>query len=463
MCHGERVAYRALTQQARTRGLTLNTYVQAAWGLLLGRLTGRDDVVFGVTVAGRPPEIAGIESMVGLFINTLPLRVRLPAGQPLVDLLTELQESQSRLIAHQHLGLAEIQGLAGLGELFDTLVVFENYPVDRAELAAAANGLAHHRASQGAMRPIIPELGGRCRASDCSCGSNIVPICLIGTDVRALLGSGWYGCWRRQLRRRSGRSGGSTFSARESATRSCGVERHRAGDVRVRRCRSCSPRRRRARPDAIAVVFGEQRLTLRASSTRAPTSWRITCAASGSVPRWWSGCASSARSRWWSGCSASSRRAAPICRSILPTRASASPSCSRMRRRRCWSRKRRCVDRLPSPWRAHRAARCRLARHCAQPRHGPAIGARIRTTPPTSSTPPARPAPPKAVPWRTERWQSHLRGVTDAIPVGIRCDGRAVHSRSALTCRPGDSCGRLLGGRTLFCARAMTQRDLRQL
>ena len=63
-----------LSQQARRHGLTLNTLIQAAWGMLLGRLSGRDDVVFGVTVAGRPPEIAGIEQMVGLFINTLPLR-----------------------------------------------------------------------------------------------------------------------------------------------------------------------------------------------------------------------------------------------------------------------------------------------------------------------------------------------------------------------------------------------------
>ena len=122
----------ALTRQARSQGLTLNTYVQAAWGILLGRLTGRDDVVFGVTVAGRPPEIAGIESMVGLFINTLPLRLQLPPGKPFVELLRDLQDSQSRLIAHQHLGLAEIQGLAGLGDLFDTLTVFENYPVDEA-------------------------------------------------------------------------------------------------------------------------------------------------------------------------------------------------------------------------------------------------------------------------------------------------------------------------------------------
>ena len=78
----------ALTQQARTQGLTLNTFVQAAWAILLGRLTGRDDVVFGVTVAGRPPEIAGIETMVGLFINTLPLRVKLPPAKPLLQLFS---------------------------------------------------------------------------------------------------------------------------------------------------------------------------------------------------------------------------------------------------------------------------------------------------------------------------------------------------------------------------------------
>ena len=131
----------ALTAQVRRHGLTLNTLIQTAWAILLGRLTGREDVVFGVTVAGRPPEIAGIESMVGLFINTLPLRVQLPPGTALLELLRQVQDSLSRLMEHQHLGLAEVQGLAGLGELFDTLVVFENYPVDRAGLSSDAGGL----------------------------------------------------------------------------------------------------------------------------------------------------------------------------------------------------------------------------------------------------------------------------------------------------------------------------------
>src|SRR5262249_27022586 len=116
----------ALTRYGRQEGLTLNTLVQGAWGVLLGRLTGRDDVVFGITVSGRAGEIAGIESMVGLLINTLPLRLRLPPWQTMGDLLGQLQQSQSGLLAHQHLGLAEIQSVAGVGELFDTLVVFEN-------------------------------------------------------------------------------------------------------------------------------------------------------------------------------------------------------------------------------------------------------------------------------------------------------------------------------------------------
>ena len=131
----------ALNGMARELALTLNTVLQTAWGLLLGRLSGRSDVVFGVTVAGRPAELAGVEQMVGLFINTLPLRMALPPQLPLSQLLRQTQERQSRLMAHQHLGLAEIQQAAGLGELFDTLMVFENYPVDRKGLAAASKGL----------------------------------------------------------------------------------------------------------------------------------------------------------------------------------------------------------------------------------------------------------------------------------------------------------------------------------
>ncbi|MFD3841758.1 amino acid adenylation domain-containing protein [Streptomyces sp. NPDC058642] len=120
----------ALTARARSLGVTMNTLVQSAWAILLGRLTGSDDVVFGATVSGRPAELPGVESMVGLFINTIPTRVRLRPADPLGDLLLEVQEGYVRLLDHHYLGLADIQRAVGVPELFDTLLVFENYPVD---------------------------------------------------------------------------------------------------------------------------------------------------------------------------------------------------------------------------------------------------------------------------------------------------------------------------------------------
>ncbi|RSM89583.1 non-ribosomal peptide synthetase [Kibdelosporangium aridum] len=117
-----------LVALGRTNGFTLNTIVQAAWGVLLGRLTGSADVVFGATVSGRPPEVAGVESMIGLFINTVPVRVRLRSGESLRELAIRLQEEQSRVMSYQHLGLSDIAKLAGAGDLFDTLIVFESYP-----------------------------------------------------------------------------------------------------------------------------------------------------------------------------------------------------------------------------------------------------------------------------------------------------------------------------------------------
>ncbi|MFJ8503649.1 amino acid adenylation domain-containing protein [Streptomyces avermitilis] len=119
----------ALTELARAHGLTVNTVVQGAWALVLARLAGRTDVVFGATVAGRPPELPGVDSMIGLFINTLPVRVRLDGSQPVLEMLRELQNRQSALMAHQHIGLPELRQLVGPGAAFDTLLVYENYPL----------------------------------------------------------------------------------------------------------------------------------------------------------------------------------------------------------------------------------------------------------------------------------------------------------------------------------------------
>ncbi|MEV4921456.1 non-ribosomal peptide synthetase [Streptomyces roseoverticillatus] len=159
----------ALTAWARRHELTLNTVVQGVWGTLLGRLLHRHDVVFGATVSGRPPEVPGIEDMVGLFINTLPVRVRWDDTESWAEMLTRLQDEQSALLEHQHLGLAEIQQIAGVRRLFDTTTVFESYPVDAGALekTAPALQLVDIEAADGTHYPlslaVIPGRGLRLR------------------------------------------------------------------------------------------------------------------------------------------------------------------------------------------------------------------------------------------------------------------------------------------------------------
>ncbi|WP_069171832.1 non-ribosomal peptide synthetase [Streptomyces griseus] len=144
-----------LTERTREHGITLNTVVQAAWGLVLAGLTDRRDVTFGMTLAGRSPEIPGVHTMVGLFLNTVPVRVRVEREDTLLGLCARLQEEQQRLMAHQHLGLAEIQRTAGHGELFDTLTVLENFPVDPATLTLPGGlSVAGFFSTDGAHYPL---------------------------------------------------------------------------------------------------------------------------------------------------------------------------------------------------------------------------------------------------------------------------------------------------------------------
>ncbi|MFF7990474.1 amino acid adenylation domain-containing protein [Kitasatospora xanthocidica] len=130
-----------LGSTARRAGLTVNTVFQGAWAALLGQLTGRDDVVFGTSVSARPPQLAGMQDLVGLVMNTVPVRVRLSAERTLTELHTEVQAEQAALGAHHHLGLADIQRGLGLGELFDTTMVFENAPADREAIRRTLPGL----------------------------------------------------------------------------------------------------------------------------------------------------------------------------------------------------------------------------------------------------------------------------------------------------------------------------------
>jgi amino acid adenylation domain-containing protein len=120
-----------LQELCRRRRLTLSTILQGAWGLLLSRYTGSRDVVFGNTVAGRPAVLGGVDGMVGLFINTVPVRVRLEPERALASWLGQLQAEQVELREYEQTPLVAAQGWSGLESgtaLFDTLMVFENYP-----------------------------------------------------------------------------------------------------------------------------------------------------------------------------------------------------------------------------------------------------------------------------------------------------------------------------------------------
>ncbi|WP_445159580.1 amino acid adenylation domain-containing protein [Mycobacterium sp. Dal123C01] len=124
----ERDATAALADTARKCGVTLNTLVQMAWAITLSVITDRQDVAFGVTVSGRPSELSGIDTMVGLFINTVPLRVRLNVRETVGAQCLALQRAFAELRDHSYLEHAELRSLAGVGEMFDTLLVYENIP-----------------------------------------------------------------------------------------------------------------------------------------------------------------------------------------------------------------------------------------------------------------------------------------------------------------------------------------------
>jgi non-ribosomal peptide synthetase component F len=119
-----------LSEQARSIGVTLNSVVGTALGLVLGHAAGTDDVVFGMTVAGRPTEIDGIESVVGVFLNTIPARVRLDPRTTMADAVRGMHEQRAAMMPYEYLGLGDIQRAVGRGQLFDNLYVLQNFVDD---------------------------------------------------------------------------------------------------------------------------------------------------------------------------------------------------------------------------------------------------------------------------------------------------------------------------------------------
>ncbi|OYE04337.1 non-ribosomal peptide synthetase [Nostoc sp. 'Peltigera membranacea cyanobiont' 232] len=126
--------FASLQKMVQKQRLTLNTLAQGAWALILHKYGAGEDVLFGVTVSGRPPELGDIENMVGLFINTLPLRVRFNPTLTVTDWLQEIQQRHLQMREYEHSKLTHIHQTIGFpaGEpLFESILVFENYPIDQ--------------------------------------------------------------------------------------------------------------------------------------------------------------------------------------------------------------------------------------------------------------------------------------------------------------------------------------------
>ncbi|MBN1294251.1 MAG: amino acid adenylation domain-containing protein, partial [Candidatus Latescibacteria bacterium] len=129
---GERL--NRLRSMAAELGITLNTVFQTLWGTVISRLSGKRDIVWGTVVSGRPPELPGSDRIIGLFINTVPVRFQLDLTVTFREALNSMGEFLRKSMQHQHMPLAEVQSFSGArGNLFDHLLIFENYPAEMIE------------------------------------------------------------------------------------------------------------------------------------------------------------------------------------------------------------------------------------------------------------------------------------------------------------------------------------------
>ncbi|MGF0312212.1 amino acid adenylation domain-containing protein [Rhodococcus sp. IEGM1428] len=132
---------RRVENYARSRGATMNVVVQVAWASMLAARTGAGDVAFGMAASLRPFDLDGADAMVGLLLNTVPVRIRFGSSGSVADVVDRLQADHLDLEEHRFLGLSEIAGTVGGGELFDTIVVYQNYPTLPSEAGAAVDGV----------------------------------------------------------------------------------------------------------------------------------------------------------------------------------------------------------------------------------------------------------------------------------------------------------------------------------
>jgi amino acid adenylation domain-containing protein/non-ribosomal peptide synthase protein (TIGR01720 family) len=140
-------------RRAAECGVTPSVLVHGLWAIVLSNLTGGTDVLFGSSVAVRPPELPDAHTTVGMFTNTVPVRVRCEPADRIDDLLRATQDAQGRMLEHYHVGLGAIHQAVGVNTLFDTIVIFESFPVDRAALSKAS---ASAELTVTGIRPFAP-------------------------------------------------------------------------------------------------------------------------------------------------------------------------------------------------------------------------------------------------------------------------------------------------------------------
>ncbi|HEX5706594.1 MAG TPA: amino acid adenylation domain-containing protein, partial [Pyrinomonadaceae bacterium] len=155
-----------LVRLSRQHQLTLNTLCQGAWAMLLNRYSGEEDVVFGVAVSGRPPTLEGVESMIGMFINTLPARIEVAPDRTLIPWLKEIQQAQVETRRYEYSPLVDVHGWSDAPRtrpLFDSIVSFENHPIDHSLLKRSdrveLRDVVHYHTATGYPLNLIIEPG----------------------------------------------------------------------------------------------------------------------------------------------------------------------------------------------------------------------------------------------------------------------------------------------------------------